>query len=114
MEERAQEEKKKTTAAEAKVAKLQAKNRALNDENSHLRQILQQIQVCCSTTVRGRGTMALLEGLTGGRGTLRGIVCGDKSCQESGTVVSAVYRNARFNKYFLLCPAACVAPRSLP
>lgn len=50
MEERAQEEKQKTTAAEAKVAKLQVKNRALNEENTQLRQILQQIQVkklCC-------------------------------------------------------------------
>lgn len=45
MEERAQEEKQKTTAAEAKVAKLQVKNRGLNEENTQLRQILQQIQV---------------------------------------------------------------------
>lgn len=32
-------------AAEAKVAKLQAKNKSLSDDNTQLRQILQQIQV---------------------------------------------------------------------
>ena len=45
MEERAQEEKQKATAAEAKVVKLQAKVKNLNEENTQLRQILQQIQV---------------------------------------------------------------------
>lgn len=45
MEERAQEEKQKATAAETKMAKLQAKNKMLSEENTQLRQILQQIQV---------------------------------------------------------------------
>ncbi|CAM9952899.1 unnamed protein product, partial [Laminaria digitata] len=44
MEERAQEEKQKATAAEAKMVKLQGKNKSLNEENTQLRQILQQIQ----------------------------------------------------------------------
>ena len=47
MEERSQEEKQKTSAAEAKVAKLQARNRTLTEENTQLRQILQQIQARC-------------------------------------------------------------------
>lgn len=45
MEDRVAEEKQKTSAAEAKAAKLQAKNKSLSDENTKLRQILQQIQV---------------------------------------------------------------------
>ena len=51
MEERALEEKQKVTAAEAKMVKLQAKNKNLNDENTQLRQILQQIQVRASKAV---------------------------------------------------------------
>lgn len=45
MEDRAAEEKQKATVAEAKVAKLQSKNKSLSDDNTQLRQILQQIQV---------------------------------------------------------------------
>ncbi|CBJ48394.1 hypothetical protein Esi_0002_0183 [Ectocarpus siliculosus] len=44
MEDRAAEEKQKTAASEAKVAKLQAKNKFLSEENTKLKQILQQIQ----------------------------------------------------------------------
>lgn len=45
MEEKAQEDKQKIVAAEARLMKLQTKNRALVEENTQLRQILQQIQV---------------------------------------------------------------------
>lgn len=52
MEDRVQEEKSKVTAAEGRTSKLQAKfreltekNRALGDENTQLRQILQQLHV---------------------------------------------------------------------
>lgn len=44
MEEKAQEDKQKIVAAEARLMKLQTKNRALVEENTQLRQILQQIQ----------------------------------------------------------------------
>lgn len=59
MEDRAAEEKQKTAASEAKVAKLQAKNKFLNEENTKLKQILQQIQV--------RGAIGTLVG-SGGPG----------------------------------------------
>lgn len=45
MEDKAQEDKQKISAAEARLTKLQTKNRALVEENTQLRQILQQIQV---------------------------------------------------------------------
>lgn len=45
MEDKAQEEKQKIAAAEVRLTKLQTKNRALVEENTQLRQILQQIQV---------------------------------------------------------------------
>lgn len=45
MEDRAAEEKQKASVAEAKVVKLQAKNKSLTEDNTQLRQILQQIQV---------------------------------------------------------------------
>lgn len=45
MEERAEDEKSKATAAEARASKLQARVRALTEENIQMRQILQQIQV---------------------------------------------------------------------
>lgn len=51
MEDRAAEEKQKALAAEAKATKLQAKNKILNDDNTQLRQILQQIQVSRMATL---------------------------------------------------------------
>lgn len=62
------EEKQKTSAAEAKVAKLQAKNKSLNDENTKLRQILQQIQVSAASQGESSSGQPSVQRTAGGGG----------------------------------------------